>query len=290
MRELSTVPLPITARPRRARRRVAATVVAGIGLGAAGLLGGRYLWTPPQPAAPVTPAVAATAPTLPAAPTPPTTLPAPDPLAVLRAVETGASARQAMASVLAAWKAEPLAPDEDVSSASFPRVAERHELEHVLLKANASMLRLLDVPAVLELHLPGDGPRFAALTGVDDAGYRLLVGESPVVVSDDFLADFWYGQAHVLWRDTQQLGPDSLGPGMAGERVGRLQRLLAAAGSYDGPLSGDFGSGTELAVESFQRSHFLEPDGLVGPITRLALHSSAGGGDRPSLVRAGTVP
>jgi general secretion pathway protein A len=268
---------------------VAAAVAAGVGLAAAGLLGGRYLWTPPEPAAPVTAAVAAPAPAPPPDRPPPTT-PPPDPLAVLSAAESAASARQALASVLAAWGAAPLSPDEDVASASFARVATRHDLEHVLLKANASMLRLLDVPAVLELHLPGGGPRFVALTGVDDDGYHLAVGDAAVVVSDDFLSDVWYGQAHVFWRDTQRLGPDSLGAGTSGERVGRLQQLLATAGSYDGPRTGTFDAGTERAVRSFQRSYFLEPDGLVGPITRLALHSSAGDDARPSLVQAGTAP
>jgi general secretion pathway protein A len=292
MHELSTVPLPVPARPIRSRRRVAAARVAGGGLGAAGLVGGRYQWTRPAPSAAVTAAVAAPAPVpVAAAPEPldPVSVapaaPPPDPAAVLRALDSGTSARHAVGTVLDAWEADPLAPDENVSSATFAQVAAAHGLEHVLLKANASMLRLLDVPAVLELHVPGGGPRFVALTGVDDADYHLRAGESVVVVSDDFLAEFWYGQAHVLWRDTQRLGPDALGTGMKGERVERLQRLLAAAGSYDGPLSGDFDPRTVLAVESFQRSHFLLPDGLVGPITRLALHGSAGPDARPSLVR-----
>jgi general secretion pathway protein A len=281
MHELSSVPLPVAARPTRSRRRVAAALAAGVGLGAAGLVGGRYLWTRPTPS----PAVAAPAPALVApAPVAPAA-PPPDPTAVVRAQDSGTSARHAVDAVLAAWEAGPLAADEDVASATFAQVAARHGLEHVLLKANASMLRLLDVPAVLELHVPGGGPRFVALTSVDDADYQLRVGESAVAVSDDFLAKFWYGQAHVLWRDTQRLGPDALGTGTAGERVERLQRLLAAAGSYDGPFTGDFDPRTVMAVESFQRSHFLTPDGLVGPITRLALHSSAGPDARPSLVR-----
>jgi hypothetical protein len=69
------------------------------------------------------------------------------------------------------------------------------------------MLRLLDLPAILELHIPGaDGDRFSALVGVDDRGPTLLLDGSPVVLEPMALDRIWLGQARVLWRDFESLG------------------------------------------------------------------------------------
>jgi hypothetical protein len=146
------------------------------------------------------------------------------------------------------------------------------------------MLRLLDVPAVLELHFPsGSGLRYAALVAVDGSDWVLAAGGRRFHVDDEFLRRYWYGFAHLVWRDAQRLGPNDLGPGDSGPAVTRLQDLLRRAGSYSGPVSGRFDEATAEAVLSFQRAHFLETDGWVGPLTRLSLYATGGPDGRPSL-------
>jgi peptidoglycan hydrolase-like protein with peptidoglycan-binding domain len=51
-----------------------------------------------------------------------------------------------------------------------------------------------------------------------------------------------------------------------GADVKAVQRLLRAKGAHIG-VDGDFGKHTEAAVRGFQRSHGLEPDGVVGANT-----------------------
>ena len=62
--------------------------------------------------------------------------------------------------------------------------------------------------------------------------------------------------------------------GSRGEEVKQLQRLLGIT------ADGIFGNGTEAAVIAFQREHGLVPDGIVGPLTWVALETSA----TPSIV------
>lgn len=59
--------------------------------------------------------------------------------------------------------------------------------------------------------------------------------------------------------------------GSTGPDVVALQQALAKAGFDPGAADGDFGQGTEGAVEAFQRSAGFAPDGLVGPQTAAAL-------------------
>lgn len=53
--------------------------------------------------------------------------------------------------------------------------------------------------------------------------------------------------------------------GDRGEDVAKLQRGLNAKGFHPGPADGIFGTGTEEAVEEFQRLQDLYPDGVFGP-------------------------
>ncbi|MDQ0010328.1 peptidoglycan hydrolase-like protein with peptidoglycan-binding domain [Luteibacter jiangsuensis] len=73
--------------------------------------------------------------------------------------------------------------------------------------------------------------------------------------------------------------PAALRAGARGEAVGDMQnqlRTLGYAGSNGRPLIADnhFGSQTSAAVESFQRTHGLRVDGVVGTRTLDALHTA----------------
>ncbi len=229
--------------------------------------------TPPPPAeepAPPAPAVD---------PAPPVT-PADEVERRLASLDARASTRAAVGAILAAWHERPLAGDEPVDPA---HVAAGRGLEDLPLVGNGSMLRLLDLPAILELRVPGaDQPRAVALTGMSDARAVLVVDGSPTPVDAAFLDRHWFGRAHVFWRDFETLGP-AFGHESHGARVARLQMLLGRIGAYGGKESGQFDPATEGAVLAFQRARFLAVDGRVGRLTRIVLYAAAGGYPRPTL-------
>ena len=199
------------------------------------------------------------------------------------------SARAAVDAILKAWDVSGLRSDEVSLPDRLEPVAWRRGLEELLLTGNLSMLRLLDLPGLLPLRLPGTpGVRFVALAGVDDQQVVLLIEGESVVVTPAVLDAVWLGEAHVLWRDFEGLGR-TLGAEARGPQVARLQRLLMRAGAYDGTPTGVFDDATAAAVLTFQRSRLLVPDGRVGRLTRIVLYGAAGGHRRPSLT-AGMAP
>ncbi len=198
----------------------------------------------------------------------------------LASLDARASTRAAVGAILAVWHERPLAGDEPVDLA---HVAAARGLEDLPLVGNGSMLRLLDLPAILELRLPGaDQPRAVALTGMSEGRAVLVVGGSPTPVDAAFLDRHWFGRAHVFWRDFETLGP-AFGRESHGARVARLQMLLGRIGAYGGKESGQFDPATEGAVLAFQRVRFLAVDGRVGRLTRIVLYAAAGGYPRPTL-------
>jgi len=228
--------------------------------------------TPPPAEEPAPPALAVD-------PAPPVT-PADEVERRLASLDAHGSTRAAVGAILAAWHERPLAGDEPVDLA---HVAAGRGLEDLPLLGNGSMLRLLDLPAILELRVPGaDQPRAVALTGMSDARAVLVVDGSPTPVDAAFLDRHWFGRAHVFWRDFETLGP-AFGHESHGARVARLQMLLGRIGAYGGKESGQFDPATEGAVLAFQRARFLAVDGRVGRLTRIVLYAAAGGYPRPTL-------
>ncbi len=71
----------------------------------------------------------------------------------------------------------------------------------------------------------------------------------------------------------------------SGSQVTALQERLAAAGYYDGPITGYFGSLTEAAVIRFQQANGLPADGVVGGDTQAAL-----GGQKPAIPSQNSKP
>jgi general secretion pathway protein A len=201
-------------------------------------------------------------------------------------IEPHSSARSALAAVLAAWNERPLAEGEVKLPDAFETVAWRRGLQALQLTANRSMLQLLDLPALLVVRPPGAAePRWLALIGLDESRATLVVDGGPVTIGRETLEVFWGGQAHVLWRDFDGLGP-GLQPGARGLAVAQLQTLLRRAGIADLEPNGTFDAGTARAVVDFQRRHRLDADGVVGPLTRIVLYGAAADRRRPGLAIA----
>ena len=68
-----------------------------------------------------------------------------------------------------------------------------------------------------------------------------------------------------------QLGEAQLSTGSSGAEVKQVQQILQGQGYNVGPVDGIYGPQTQAAVQAFQKSKGLIPDGIVGPLTWAAL-------------------
>ncbi len=222
-----------------------------------------------------------------AARTPPAAAPtvsADDATRILLAEGEAPSIVDAVNGSLRRWGEHPLIATEQAVPIDLDAVATGRDLHHLALSGTMNMLRVLNLPAILELMFPdADGARYALLGGLAGDSYVLELGDRTVKVDRSYLDEYWLGQAHIIWRDFENLAP-TLKHGSIGSRVGRLQEMLAEIGFYSGPITNVFGDETEAAVAAFQRSRKLFADALVGQFTRIVLYDALGEYPHPRLV------
>lgn len=73
---------------------------------------------------------------------------------------------------------------------------------------------------------------------------------------------------------SMQLGEAVIGQGSTGAEVKQIQQVLSGQGYNVGPIDGIYGAQTQQAVQAFQKTKGLIPDGIVGPLTWEALQGS----------------
>lgn len=205
----------------------------------------------------------------------------------LRHASAGHSAYEAIESILRVWPAASLSPAESAGGAfDLTTIAHARALSYVSVGADLSLLRVLDLPAILEVALPGETePRFGLLEqlGRDTAVFH-FAGES-MQIPTDLLAAYWTGQAHFFWEDIDELGT-LLAEGSSGPEVDRLHLLLGDVGVYRGAGGAHYDAVTATAVARFQQRLGLVTDGKVGPLTMIALYRKGVPGAMPRLAQA----
>jgi len=157
--------------------------------------------------------------------------------------------------------------------------------------ASTTLLRGLNRPAVLALRADDGGIRHAVLRELGPERARLAApateaeadpGTDPDAAPDlqsghvadlRALAERWTGETHVVWRDFEGL-PETVALGDTGPPVAWLQRSLAGLGLYAGRATGRFDWRTYEGVLAFQRTRRLAADGVVGPVTKMALYDA----------------
>ncbi len=190
----------------------------------------------------------------------------------------------ATAQLLAAWNTEPLRPEERSGARlDLSAIASRRGLRYLPTSGTLARFELLDLPAILELSLPETGQRrFVLMAGISDAGPLVRWNDDDTVLPARDLQGVWLGEAHLFWRDFENLSP-YLAPGASGREIARLQRLLAGVGEYPDPPSLVYDPVTTEAIARFQRSRHLVPDGIVGPLTKILLYNAIADYDHPRL-------
>src|SRR2546427_3499503 len=147
-----------------------------------------------------------------------------------------------------------------------------------------TVLRRLNLPAILELATPDGKKHHVVLTGLHGERATLQIGELRVTLPTIEIKRFWDGPFVMLWQSPVH-GPLPLQPGMRGRDVVWLRRQLGAVDGRAAPASagGPYAAELKRRVAAFQQIESLTPDGIAGEETLVRLAAATPGGNGPSL-------
>jgi general secretion pathway protein A len=147
-----------------------------------------------------------------------------------------------------------------------------------------TVLRRLDLPAILELATPDGKKHHVVLTSLDGETATLQIGELRVTLPTVEIERFWDGPFVMVWK-SPVAGPLPLQPGMRGRDVVWLRRQLGAVDGGAAPANSGQPYDEELKrrVAAFQQIEALTPDGIAGEETLVRLAAATPSGNGPSL-------
>jgi len=183
----------------------------------------------------------------------------------------------AMKSVLELWGGEtvldPVLDDETDDDIFFKLAAEQNGFSLLKTTCNLGLLNSLNLPAIIAVKLPhGPAPGFLALRAIDDRDVTLgRAGSNALItVPMDVLTAYCRDAVYVPWRN--HLDDVNLNPRVQpGAVVARLKRYLREIGYIQVGTGPYYDEQTELAVQHLQEKNGLQPDGIVGPLTKILL-------------------
>ena len=209
--------------------------------------------------------------------------------AELGEVQESESARRAFNTLAGFWKvpAAAPAPGQWNHGRGMERAALERELRLYRFSGNLGALLRIDIPAALEVTVPGvSGKRFISLVGQENE--QLLV-DPPIRERKSFafseLEKHWSGQAFLLWKDPLNL-LTRIAQRSKGSQIATLQGLLREAGASHLPITGLYDADTVSAVKEFQGSRGIARDGVVGVQTLMFLYHAIDRFERPRLKEA----
>jgi general secretion pathway protein A len=197
----------------------------------------------------------------------------------------------ALTAVLRQWNVQNtlgIGPVEGVDSDTFFRLSARHsDMEVLRVKGNLNLIKKLNLPAILEFPPPGGSDsRFMTLVGLSDDEVRLSDGEDTFSLEPASLAGLWNGVAHIFWKNYFNY-TGVIPISSPGEVILSLKMHLKAMGFPINQMTAAYDSSTRLAVEGIQARNGLNVDGMVGPMTKIALYNEDPSLNGPRLAGGG---
>lgn len=195
----------------------------------------------------------------------------------------------AMKAVIDLWSGtpenSPLLNDMEDDQAFFKVAARQNGLLIQRVEGDFDSLLKRNLPAVLEFYLQGGGtPRYLTLAKTNEEDAVLLGGavEEGIQVDREQLTSYWSRVAYVAWKDFLNL-PATLSSQNSGDAVLTLKMFMHDLGHKELDITPTYDDKTAKAIKQVQRRHGIPVDGVVGPLTKIALYNEKAALNIPRL-------
>ncbi len=143
------------------------------------------------------------------------------------------------------------------------------------IEDDLNLVKVLDLPAILECYLPGgQSPRYLTVSKMDEEKITLkgLGGADAIIVEREKLESFWSGVAYIPWKNfLNYVG--TIPRNAPRDSIITLKMFMKGIGFNEIEISPHYDKQTREAVKEVQGRHGLLADGKVGPLTKIILYN-----------------
>ena len=159
---------------------------------------------------------------------------------------------------------------------SFFQLAAKHNgLLIRRIQGNFNTVKQLNLPAILELYVPGDlSPVYLTLSRIDYTKITLSGGERNVAIKSEQkdLESYWSGVAYIPWKNFLSL-KGTIPLDSPKDSIITLKELMQDIGFNEIEISPFYDEQTQQAVREIQKKYGIQIDGIVGSTTKIALYN-----------------
>ena len=207
----------------------------------------------------------------------------------LRRLDERSSRQAALKATLELWGTEAIIRQqlEDIENDKdfFRIAATQNGFSSLPIQDDLELVKKLDKPAILECYLPGEpAPRYVVVKAIDGNRLTLEAGVAKASVEAEIsdLKSYWTGSAYILWKNL--LGLAATRPfRLSGDSVITLKIVLKEIGFGDIHINASYDQETREAIKQIQEKHALKTDGIVGPLTQIALYNEIKSSEIPHI-------
>lgn len=197
--------------------------------------------------------------------------------AYLKTMQSRSSRNTAMKAALSLWnrssEIKPKINGMKDDLAFFKLAAKEKSLLIHRIKGNLEGVKILNLPAILELSLPGVSTSiYLTIAKMDERQIKFKVKDGLIVVKPDEIKKYWLGRSYILWENIfSYKGIIPLTSPQ--ESIIALKMHLLDMGYDKIKINPVYGDQTRAAVKEIQAKYGLKADGLVGPLTKIVLYN-----------------
>jgi general secretion pathway protein A len=163
----------------------------------------------------------------------------------------------------------------DNDQSFFQLAAKQNGLLIRRIQGNFNTVKQLNLPAILELYVPGElSPVYLTLSKIDYKKITLRGGEKDVAIKSEQkdLQSYWSGVAYIPWKNFLSL-TGTIPLDSSKDSIITLKELMQDIGFNEIEISPFYDEKTQQAVRKIQKKYGIQIDGIVGSTTKIALHN-----------------
>jgi general secretion pathway protein A len=143
------------------------------------------------------------------------------------------------------------------------------------IEGSFNAVQKLNLPAILEFHLPGDlPPVYLTLNRINEEKITLRGGKKDISIElePNDLKSYWSGVAYIPWKNFLSLA-GTIPLDSPKVSIITLKLLLRDIGFNSVEINPFYDENTRQAVKNVQKKYGIHVDGVVGSTTKIALYN-----------------